>query len=297
MIEIPILGSLALASGTLLEKLVLMKRKINIKVYQTLVFTATCISMIPFIYFFWKVSSEAFTLINIGLFILVIFFSLLANLFTFYSMKWEKLSRLEPAKITEPIFVVLLAIIFSFMFDSGLYERNFNVIIPSLIAGGALIFAHIKKHHLDFNKYFIAALLGSFFFAVELVISRLILDYYSPISFYFLRCLFIVLASLIFLRPKIFNNLNGKVTLEIFITGALWFIYRVAVYYGYIFLGIVSTTLITMLSPVFIYTFARIFLKEKISWKNILASIIIVGCVIYAVFSEHINLFIFSILF
>ena len=78
-------------------------------------------------------------------------------------MKWEKVTNLEPAKILEPLFVIILAIFFSFIIDAGLYERNLKVIIPALIAGVALIFSHIQKHHLKFNRYFIAAILGSFF--------------------------------------------------------------------------------------------------------------------------------------
>jgi len=210
-------------------------------------------------------------------------------------MKWEKLSRLEPAKITEPIFVVLLAIVMSYFFTNGMYEKNLKVIIPAIIAGAALIFSHIKKHHLTFNKYFIAALIGSFFFAVELVISRLILDFYSPMTFYYIRCVTIFLISIIVFRPKFFNNLNARATLEIFTTGAMWFVYRVAVYYGYTSLGIISTTLITMMSPIFIYIFAKIFLKEKLSWKNIVASIVIIICVLYAIFVGPVHNFVLEL--
>lgn len=295
IVLIPIIGALALASGTLLEKVSLMQKKVNIKLYQTIIFLATVLVMTPFVFFFWKITPGAYTVKSILIFALVILFSLLANFFTFYSMKWEKLSKLEPAKITEPIFVILLAIIMSYFFTDGLYERNLKVIIPAIIAGVALIFSHIKKHHLTFNKYFLAALLGSLFFAIELIISRLILDFYSPITFYYIRCASIFLISIAMFRPKFFSNLDGKATLGIFATGAFWFIYRVAVYYGYMSLGIISTTLITMLSPVFVYAFAKIFLKEKLRWKNIIASIIIIACVVYASYTSMIQNFILSL--
>ena len=281
MIYLPILGALALATGTILQKVVLGKRKINIKLYQSAEFLAIVLAMLPFIYFFWKLDALAFELKNVLIFFLVIFFSILANLFTFYSMKWEKLTNLEPAKILEPLFIILFAIIFSF-FAEELYDRNLKIIIPALIAGGALIFSHIKKHHLSFNKYFIAAVIGSFFFALELVISRLILNFYSPMTFYFLRCSSIFLISLIIFKPK-FKNIKTKVRWEILLIGAIWFIYRVMVYWGYLNLGIIFTTLMIMLGPIFIYAFAHIFLKEKLNWRNILASIIIVGCIIYPI--------------
>src|SRR3989344_4150987 len=138
MIYIPVLGALAYAAGTIFQKLIIRRKKIDTKLYQNAEF--------------------------------------LANLFYFYAIKWEKVTHLEPVKISESLFIILIAIIFSFIFGIGLYERNLNVIIPAIIASLALIFSHIKKHHLEFNKYFVAAIFGSFFFALELVLSRLILD-------------------------------------------------------------------------------------------------------------------------
>lgn len=279
---IPIFGALALATGTIIQRAVLKQKKVGIKFYQTAEFLAIVIAMLPFIYFFWKMDAQALELKNIFIFSLVILFSIVANLFTFYSMKWEKVTNLEPAKILEPLFVIILAIFFSFFINEGMFERNLKVIIPALIAGAALIFSHVQKHHLKFNKYFIAAILGSFFFALELIISRLILDFYSPITFYFLRCSSIFIISLILFRPKL-KSLDKKTGLLIFIIGIVWAVYRIIVYWGYTNLGVIFTTLVIMLGPIFIYLFAWKFLKEKINWKNIVASIIIIVCIIYAI--------------
>ena len=112
MVYYPILGALALATGTILQKIVLIRKKIDIKLYQTLEFLAIVLVMLPFVYFFWKLDVQAFEFKNIFIFGLVIIFSVAANLFTFYSMKWEKVTNLEPAKILEPLFVILLAIFF-----------------------------------------------------------------------------------------------------------------------------------------------------------------------------------------
>ncbi|HEB47264.1 MAG TPA: DMT family transporter [Candidatus Pacearchaeota archaeon] len=278
---LPVLGAVALAGGTILEKIVLIKRKINIKLYQTSAFLAIVISMLPLIYFFWKINAAAWQLQNIVIFLLVILFSMIANLLFFYSLKWEKIGNIEPARVLEPLFIILLAVVFSF-FAEGLYERNARIVIPALIAGSVLVFSHIEKHHLKFNKYFIATILGSFFFALELVISRLILDFYSPVTFYFLRSSSIFLLSLIIFKPK-FGKLSTKVRWTILATGAIWMAYRVILYYGYLNVGVVSTTLLLMLGPIFIYIFAFFFLKEKIRWKNFAAAIVIVGAIIYAI--------------
>jgi drug/metabolite transporter (DMT)-like permease len=281
LIEIPSLGALALSAGTILEKGILKNKKIGIKLYQTVSFFAICLIMLPLLYFFWKIDySNAFQLKNILLFAAVIVCAVTANLFVFYSLKWEKVTNLEPARILEPMFVILLTIILS-CFIEGLGEKNLKIIIPAIIASVALIFPHIKKHHLNFNKYFLAAIAGSFFFALELVLSKLILAYYSSISFYFIRCFFIFLISFLIFRPSL-KPLNKKNYLLIFITAAIWVVYRIAIYFGYVQYGLIFTTLIIMLSPIFIYILANRFLKEKLNWENIVSSLIIIACVLYA---------------
>lgn len=281
MIYLPVLGALALASAIIFQKMVLVRKRVDIKLYHILEFFSILLAMLPFIYFFWRLDTEAFLPKNIFIFFLVIIFSILANLFTFYSMKWEKISNIEPAKVLEPLFVIILAIFFSYIVKGDMFDRNLNVIIPAFIAGFALIFSHIEKHHLSFNKYFIAAILGSFFFALELVISRLILDYYSPITFYFARCTAVLALSLIIFRPKLIK-LQTKVKFQVIAIGILLVLMRIIVYYGYVNLGVIFTTLMIMLSPVFIYLFAFIFLKEKLKIKNIISAAVIVLSVLYA---------------
>jgi len=282
---LPILGALALATGTIIERLILKRKSINIKFYETYSFLAIILVMLPFVFLFWKVSPDALTTKNILIFVLISITAILANLFTYFSMKWEKVSNLEPAKITEPLFTILLAIIFSFIFGEALYERNTQIIIPALIAGAALLFSHIKKHHLDFNKYFLAAIAGSFFFALELVLSKLVLEFYSPFAFYFIRCTTIFLFAFIFFREKIPKGLDHHTIFHIILAAAIWVVYRIAVYYGYMKIGVISTTLLLLLGPIFTYLLAWKFLKEKPSWKNLVTSIIIIACIAYAIFA------------
>lgn len=276
----PFLGALSLASVTLLEKFLLKKKKINIKSFQVFTFLASVLVLASFVYFFWDVSSQAFETKNLIILSLVILFSVFANLLSFYSLKWEKVTSLEPARMLEPLFVILLAILFG-LFIPHIYEKNYGVIIPAVIAGCALVFSHIEKHHLRFNKYFVAAVFGSLFFALELILTKMILGYYTPISFYFFRCVGILLISWIIFRPK-FSELDKKNSPLILLTGALWVVYRIVVYYGYLKLGIIFTTLLIMLSPVLIYLFAWKFMNEKPSWRNLVAAAVIVGCVLYA---------------
>ncbi len=286
MYHIPIIGAFLEGVGMTIEKKILKKAHINYKNYTVYGFLALVLIMLPLIYFFWKIDAEAYKLINILIFLSVILFSIIANLLIFYSLKRETLTEIEPIRLMQPLFTIVLAFIFSFIFD-GIYsnEQNYIILTLALIASIALIASHIKKDHLVYNKYIIAALLGSFFFAVELVISKVILAYYSSLTFYFLRCLSIFLITLIIFRPKV--KLETKTKLLFLITGAIWVAYRLILYWGYLALGIVFTTILFILGPVFIFVFARIFLKEKINARQIISSAVIIACVVVAILLQN----------
>lgn len=282
---LPFFGALTLAGGTIWEKFLLKTRKVNVSTFHIIGFFSIVLVLLPLMFFFWRVDSDAFLGPNLAALILVIVFSTLANLFAYYSMKNEKVSNLEPARAMEPLFVILLSIVFSFFFGTALYQRNLQLIIPAIIAGLALIVSHVRRHHLNFNKAFLCAIAGSFFFGMELIISRLILNFYNPLTFYFFRCAGVFILSLIFLKPKIKEvSKDRKFLVQMLAIGAIWVAYRFIIYYGYVNLGVVSTTLTIMLGPVLIYFFAWELLKEKLEWRNVIAGLIVLACVVYVGF-------------
>ncbi len=94
MFYLPLIGSVALAAGTVLERFVLKVKKIDVNLYQVTSFLAIILSLLPFLYFFWKVDSAALEPKNIALFSIVVLFSIIANLLFFYSLKLIKFSFL-----------------------------------------------------------------------------------------------------------------------------------------------------------------------------------------------------------
>jgi len=284
MIELPIIGSLLEAAGTILEKKVLRNNKMNSKNYATYEFLAIVIVMAPFIYFFWHIDKSAFLLKNVLILAFVIIVSVFANLLIFYSLKREKVTEFEPIWLMQSIFVI----IFAFVFYKS--ERNWILFGLAMVANIALILAHVRKHHLVMNKYILAALFGSFLFAVELVASKLILSFYNPFAFYFIRCFFILLICYVAFRPT-GSDLNKKTSWMIISIGAMWAIYRAIMYYGYQNLGVVLTALLFVLSPVFVFIFAVVFLREKPDWRQIVSTAVIVVCVLLAIFYKDIILF------
>jgi len=285
MFYIPIIGAVLEGAGNIIDKKIVITHKIDYKNCTVYGFLALVLVMLPLIFFFWEIKPEAYSIRNLLIFIAVVLFSILANLLAFFSLKRKNLTELEPIRLMQPLFVVLLAFILSFFFAAYYTERKYSILILALIASIALIASHVRKHHLVLNKYIIAAVLGSFFFAVELVISKAILPYYSSLTFYFLRCLLIFLITAFIFHPKI-SSIKNKTKLLMLLSGVIWVAYRWILYYGYLTLGVVFTTILFILSPIFIFLFARIFLKEKILLRQIIASAIIIACVIAAIILE-----------
>jgi len=281
----PIIGSVLEGAGNIIDKKIVITHKVNYKNCTVYGFLALVLVMLPLTFFFWDIKPEAYSAANILIFMSVILFAVLANLLSFFSLKRKNVTELEPIRLMQPLFTILLAFIFSFFFTAYATERNYSILILALIASIALIASHVKKHHLALNKYIIAAILGSFFFAVELVISKAILPYYSSLTFYFLRCLLILLITGFIFHPSI-KSLQTKTKVLMFISAIIWTVYRLILYWGYANLGVVFTTILFILSPIFIFIFARIFLKEKINLRHIIASVIIIACVIAAILLE-----------
>ena len=278
MIQLPLVGAFLEAAGVILEKRILKSRLVDYKNYTVYSFLAIVVLMLPALYFFWDVEGAALEQKNVLIFVFVILSSVLANLFIFYSLKREKVVEFEPLWLMQPFFVVVLAFI---LFES---ERDVYAAGLALVAGLSLIVSHIKRHHLQFDRYTVTALLGSFFFAVELVVSRFILEYYSSFSFYFIRCFFIFAVTLAVFRPSFNSIKTSKMTLMILATSLIWVLYRVIVYYGYLNLGIIFTTTIFMFSPVLMFLFAVIFLNEKPTLRQAISTFLIFICVVLAVY-------------
>lgn len=274
MIQFPIIGAFLEAAGMILEKKVLRNKRMNYKNYTVYEFLAIILVMVPIVIFNWSIKSDALSTQNILIFSFVVLVSVMANLLIFYSLKRENVTEFESIWVAQPLFTIILAFI---LFQS---ERKISLAVFALIASLALIVSHVKKHHLKFDKYILAAVLGSFLFSVELIASTLILQYYNPFTFYFIRCSFIFLITFALFRPSGSELKNKNILSIILIIGLMWAFYRAIIYYGYQTLGVIFTTTIFILSPVLIFLFAIIFLKEKPTKKQVISTIIITLCVL-----------------
>lgn len=282
VIPIIFLGAFLEAILSIVDKKII-NSKINFRNYVVYIFLTIVLTALPLVFFFWNIKPGALELKNLVIFMAIVIISIFANFFVFYSLTREDLSELQPIRLTTPLFSILMALVFSFFFNVYENERNYSIIILSLIASITLIVAHTKRHHLYLNKYAISAVIGSFLFALELVLSKPLLNYYNPITLYFLRSLWIFIITWAVFHRKL-TSVKQKIKFLILALGILAVFMRIVLYYGYQTLGIVFTTTIFISSTVLIYIFAWSFLKEKITLRQIISSMVIVACVIASVF-------------
>ena len=284
---VPITGSIIDGVGTIIDKKILKSPKINYINYTVYGFLGLVLVMLPFIFFLWDIKPEAYLLNNILIFAFIIISSILANLLMCYSAKKEEVSIMEPIRLMQPLMTILIAFFLSFFFIEYAKDRNYLNLILALIGSIALISSHIKRTHFKYDKYLIAGILGSLFFALELSFSTFILSYYSSFTFYFLRCLIVFIITLIIFRPRLESIPNKNKWMILFLS-VFSVLYRLILYYSYTLNGIVLTTLLmTVLTPLFVYVFARIFLKERLSVRNLISSVIILACVLIAILTNY----------
>jgi len=164
-------------------------------------------------------------------------------------------------------------------------ERNIHIFVASIIASLALIFAHFKKNHLLFSKNHLRVLFCVIIMSLEAIFNKIVLEFTSPVFLYFIRCLILFILLTIIYKPKP-SQLNSKGWWIIFLNGVFAVVQMVLKYYGFQKAGIIVTNLIMTLSPILIYIASVTFFKEKLQKRYILAGIIILACIIYAIMAK-----------
>ena len=244
--------------------------------FTTVTFMTLSLIMLPFAFFFFNATKGAFTLMPVLFLFSFVLCAGIANLLYYKGFKYEKINHLEPIIMMQPLFVVVLA---ALVFPS---ERNFVVIMAALIASVAIVLSHIKNHHLEFNKHSSLVLISNLFFAVCAIQAKYLLNYFSPFTLYFLRCSLIGLILFVTYRPKL-KYLTFKEEEKFALSNIFWIARSVLIYYGYVNFGIIFTTLVLMVTPILVYTFTYFILKERLEMRNLVASAVILICLIAVV--------------
>lgn len=271
---------LAVLTGTgniLLDKFLLTKQKMPVADYLPLLFSflfLTTLVTLP-----WSGGINSVLAIDtqyVFYFVLMVTLAILWNMFYYEGLKRERLIEFQMTLMLTPVATVILATLF---FPE---EFNLPVFSAAMVGSAALFFSHLRRDHFHFDKYEIHLILAVFLMALEVMVARELLNVYSPALLYTIRTAFLAGFFALYFKPSTKQTTNQQFNL-VFLTAILGAASMVARLYGFQFIGITFTTLILLLVPIFSSWYDARLNKAKIKKRTIVAFVVILLSVIYAI--------------
>lgn len=283
MLLYPLLAMILTAGDLLYEKyiFVVSRLKDRSKIFVPIMFIFSFLFLIIVVAVLpqtFSIAAKGFEPIFLLLMFLVVAIASIRNMLYYYSFQREGLCEIEPFMSFVPLLTILIA---GIVYPG---ETNIRIFSLAIIAALALILSHIKRKHLIFDRALLPILAVIVIEAAENNIVRELLRFYSPAAMYMVRTFFVSLMLLIFIRPN-FTKVYKKEYINLACISLLWVAVMIFYYYAYQVAGVVYTSLIMMLAPLLIVVGSRLILKEKkIEKRNIIALLIVLGCVVAAQF-------------
>jgi len=286
---IPIIAAFTAAGGIIWDKIVLSAQKIGYRQLIIILFLLFFLICLVFYPFWGHIESRAFSGKYLGLLFLIIFIASIYNVLYYHGVEKEKIVQVELITMLTPLSTIVIASVF---LQS---ERNWHIFFAGIIASFALIFSHMRRHHLSFDIFEKGLLIYLLLYPIEAILIKNLLYLYSPLALYLVRTLgvFIFLFIWFFwIRPIFvdepmpsFSHLKLKHYLSCVGIAVLAVLQMVLTYTAYSSWGIVYTTIILILTPILVYFGGFFILKEKIKKRVVIAAIVILICIAYAYFS------------
>jgi drug/metabolite transporter (DMT)-like permease len=273
----PIISALSDSFATVIDKLILKKDNISSKHFTSILFIFMGAFCLPLLFFF---EITEVNILSIFILFLIIIGSALQNYLFYVSLSNKDLSSLEPIRNSEPIIIILLAFL---VFPD---ERNFLVLLLGLMTTLALIYSHLdfknfKKEKVIFDKYSTILIFSIFISAILFIGYKYALEFVNPVTLYSIRTIGVLLFLFTLFKPKL-SSLNKTQTSLFTYSAFLYSLSAITQYFAISTVGIGITVLVLALSPIVIYLLSHFVLKESINKHQIIASIVIITCVVIA---------------
>ncbi|MFY9484405.1 MAG: DMT family transporter [Patescibacteria group bacterium] len=274
-----VIAAIADASGVVVDKLVLGKHKVPLKVFAPALFLLLFLITGALLPWLGDVDVTALlTPLNFFLFVAMVVIAAAWNILYYKGIQQESIEEFESIIL----FVPLVTVFFTAILLPE--ERDLRVFLAAFIASLALIFSHINgKRHLDFDRWSKGLVLAVVLIALEVVIIKKLLLVFSPVALYFARTGFVFLALSSWYGGK-FGHMSERAARLTFAAAIMGVVYMVLKFYGFAHLGVLYTTMILILAPFFTLVLDRLVLGERLHWRNIAAIIVILSAIIYTTF-------------
>lgn len=277
------LGALFQATSRALDKFVLSSERVEPRVYLGVSFIF--IFFIDLVLFFGTGAALSETIFQ-GKFLALmgasVILGIIVNAVYYSGLAVQKLTEVEPITLFGNATAVLIA---GFLIHG---EHDLPSLLLTLLAISAVIWAHLERRHLVFDRYmwclFLWSLVGA---PLSVAVNRELLRAYSPIALEAVRTALMMPFFLFIMRKnELHAHLVKRSWAVLFLLNLLSAVAFVLLNFGYQTMGIIETTLLWMLTPLFVYVFATVFLGEKLRAKNAAAfSVVILSIVALQIFS------------
>ena len=275
----PVIAAILQSVSFTLDKKILSMRRVGFRMYtgvsMPLVFVITSII---YILFQPPITSELFSGHLLLFLIISVVGSAITNIFFYRALDGDSLGEIEIISLVNAIPVLIVT---SILFAD---ERNFLILIPALVASGAVIWAHWQRHHFRIvrgTRFFL--LWYVMYTPVSAILSKELLFVWNPIALELIRsgALALIFITLFWQQAK---RVPWSVFLFLLATNTLTSISWILYYYGYQRIGVVHTILLFSLQPLLVYTASLLYLKEKPHRKKIIAFGIVLASITVAQF-------------
>ena len=204
----------------------------------------------------------------------VILLATAANLLFYWAIEREKISEVEPFLLFNPLVAILIAGLF---YPS---ERIWLVYVAAAIASVILVWSHWHKHKLTLTRGLMAIIGFSLIYGLEASAVKTLLTVYEPIALYLIRSSFVLITLSLVAWPN-FKIIKPHHWAIFGILGALAVASMTATYMAFVARSVSETIFIFTLSPILVYVLSVLFLYEQWRMKNIIASVVIAGLVVW----------------
>lgn len=271
-----LLSAVSTALSLVVDKLALSRERISLRVFLPLVFAFLCGFTLLLSPFLARIDLEIALLPNsLFLLFLMAMMAVAWNVLFYQSVKKERMYEHEMITMTAPLITIVLAAIF---FPE---ERNAQVFVLAVIASLALFFARKEKAKFILDRDGYNLLLGVILMSAENIIFRELLYSYTPVALYAIRTFILACFFMAYYAPR-YKQVTPRHWWMIAGSALLGVVAMVGKLYAFEQLGVIYTTLISMLAPLLVFFASWEIFHERIRARIIVASLIILAVVSWA---------------
>ncbi len=274
---IALISAVATAAGLVTDKIALSRERLSLRVYLPLVFTFLCAFTLLLAPISARINFEIALLSNqLFLLFLMVIMAIAWNVLFYQSVKKERMYEHEMITMTAPLITIVLAAMF---FPN---ERDPQIFTLALVASAALFIARREKRAkfiLDRDGYNL--LLGVILMSAENIIFRELLYSYTPVALYAIRTFILACFFMAYYAPR-YKQVSTRHYWLIAGSAFLGVIGMITKLYAFAEIGVIYTTLISMLAPLLVLFASWEIFHERIRARIVVAALVILVVVSWA---------------